>query len=978
MKRILLLLLFVPVTFISYAVPASPEPFFVEQADGSLLQVRMMGDEFGGYLATDDGWAIRKDPSDNAYKYLFFTEKGGTRLTDMVAHNASLRDAEEQTYLSELNQQLPLYKQQRQKRKIAAQTQIASTFPLKGSPHSVVILVNFSDLQFSIPNPKETYTRLLNQSGYAENDGVGSARDYFIASSDSVFQPVFDVVGPYTLPNNMAYYGANSGSSNSVRASEMVVDACSLAEAAGIDFKQYDTDGNGTIDNVFIYYAGHNEAEGADENTIWPHRSTVQNASAIVSGVRIYDYACTSELRGRSGVSMCGIGTFCHEFGHVLGLPDFYDTENEGHYTVGSWDIMCSGSYNGNGKTPPSYTAFERFSLGWLTPVVLENAGRYQLQPLLTSGQAFLIPAGTYDLNPTTNAEYFILENRQHVGWDTPATSLVGTGMLVWHIDYNNAAWNNNTPNNNAVLRYHVEPAHGRTQTSSLPSEPFPGTNGITNFSPVLHNGTPLNAPLLNIEQVGEDITFIFKGEGATKFVCTPAELGVFQSTYDPLTRKATYELQTLDVAGRSLDPKELVTFATRSDFQLSVDGDNWTTSYETYPEADSTLNVKLYLRYNPRKMVCSVAAGNLTISTFGSQVLFTLQGVSPRPVYITTPKLDTPIELSPYSFKVTWEPQADAEDYYLTLFSQEPGTTAFMQSFEEFSSESEVLMQDWYANFLTTTSSAASNGSRSLWFRYSGDSIASETYVQPITSLSFWLNAVTTEVENVGHLLLWGFNGKQWKQVDDIAIRNNTKRSTKTYTFDQTDNYTRFALRFVDGGGAGVAVDAFEAICPVKINYIFSKRDKQIPVILNQEGKPSVEHAYCYFDNLTPNTEYFCQIRSGEQKGCSENLSNLSEPLLVKTLEGEQADNRFLSYAIDSLSYSRAMHVVYVPKADATRSLYIYDVYGHLVYSTPVQAMQNIVPLPTERFVAGNIYIVKYSVTNRVKRKDKWVKIMF
>ncbi len=103
----------------------------------------------------------------------------------------------------------------------------------------------------------------------------------------------------------------------------MVVDACSLAEAAGIDFKQYDTDGNGTIDNVFIYYAGHNEAEGADENTIWPHRSTVQNASAIVSGVRIYDYACTSELRGRSGVSMCGIGTFCHEFGHVLGLPDY-------------------------------------------------------------------------------------------------------------------------------------------------------------------------------------------------------------------------------------------------------------------------------------------------------------------------------------------------------------------------------------------------------------------------------------------------------------------------------------------------------------------------------------------------------------------------------------------------------------------------------------------------------------------------------
>lgn len=977
MKRLYLILFFLPVFLSVYAVPASPEPFFVEQADGTSLLVRMCGDEYGGYISTIDGWAVAKDEDSN-YKYIVFETNATPRLTNVVAHNAEMRDADELLFLQQLNQRLPVFETQRQRRKVAAATRISSSFPRNGSPRSIAILVNFADESFVVSNPKEAFTRLLNESGYAENGGVGSARDYFIASSDSAFQPIFDVYGPYTLSNDMAYYGANVGDNNSPRAADMVMEACFLAEAAGVNFKDYDTDNDGTIDNVFIYYAGHNEAEGADKNTIWPHRSIVTNTSAVVSGVRIYDYACTSELRGRSGTSMCGIGTFCHEFGHVLGLADLYDTQKSSRYTVGEWDIMCSGSYNGNGKTPPSYTAFERFSLGWLTPVQLEAAGRYQLQPLPSSNQAYLIAADKFNMNPTSNSEYFLLENRQNIGWDAPSSALPGTGLLIWHIDYNAAAWNNNAPNNGTPLRCYVEPAHGRTQTSSLPTEPFPGTLGITQFNPVLHNGTSLSMPLLSIEQIGEDIAFVFKGDGDIKFACFPAELEPFASTYDPFTNQATYEVQTLLVTGNSLDPLEQVTFTTRSNFQLSTDSVRWATSYSTFPEIDSTLSEKIFLRYKPDKMVCKSAAGTLGITSSTTQVLKTLQGISPRPVYIDVPQTNDPVNISPYSFTLTWVPQADAEDYYLTLYTKEDGKSVYLQSFESFLSEIDIQMQEWYATFLRTTSSVSSDGLRSIWFRETGDSIASETYVQPVTELSFWLNAMTTDAEEVGTLRLWTFDGTSWTQIEEVAIRNNMKRTVKSYSFDEKDNYIRFALSFTATGGAGVAFDAFRAVCSGKINYIFSGRDKVVPAVMNTQGQPSVENAYCYFDNLTPDTEYFYQIRCGESKGCSENLSALSEVKSIRTLSGQPADNRYLTLGIDSLHYDRVAHVVYVPVADSNRTLYIYDVYGHLITTINVPAMQNCVVLPTEKFISGNVYIVKYSLTDKLKRKDKWVKIMF
>ena len=163
---------------------------------------------------------------------------------------------------------------------------------------------------------------------------------------------------------------------------------------------------------LFIYYAGYNEAEHGPANTIWPHRWAVYPAalypsgsnyagtvaSVTFNGKRVFDYACTSELRGASGSNMCGVGTFCHEFGHVLGLPDYYDTTGSQN-TLNSWDIMDAGNYNNLGRTPPTYSVYDRFFLGYLIPEQESATANLTLNPIYqgktppanTTNQALII-----------------------------------------------------------------------------------------------------------------------------------------------------------------------------------------------------------------------------------------------------------------------------------------------------------------------------------------------------------------------------------------------------------------------------------------------------------------------------------------------------------------------------------------------------------------------------------------------------------
>jgi len=350
--HIFCLVIFICFALKTGAVPAYPYPVTITQSDGTTLTIRLYGDESRKIRTTDDGYIIKQD-TNGLYTYAVRDKDGLIVASDKLAQDSDKREQKDRNFLSDALKYTGLYREvlrKPQKIKAVPSAPFSSGFPRIGSPRSLVILVNFKDVSFVTPDPQEAFNRLLNQENYSENGGTGSARDYFRASSYGQFNPQFDVIGPFTLPQNMSYYGENDDYGDDEKPAYMVVHACQAAKASGVDFSIYDTNGDGYVDNVFIYYAGYNEAEYGPENSIWPHRWAVQPGQnylglpnpVIFDGKIVYDYACTSELKGNTGSTMCGIGTFSHEFGHVIGMPDYYHTLEDKN-TLNYWHIMDSG-----------------------------------------------------------------------------------------------------------------------------------------------------------------------------------------------------------------------------------------------------------------------------------------------------------------------------------------------------------------------------------------------------------------------------------------------------------------------------------------------------------------------------------------------------------------------------------------------------------------------------------------------------------
>ncbi|MBO4666170.1 MAG: M6 family metalloprotease domain-containing protein [Paludibacteraceae bacterium] len=942
MQKILLTLLACVVSVNIYAVIASPEPITLTQADGSTFTAKLVGDEFHSYYTRLDGTPIR------------LNDKG------FWVNDEQVREENEVV---------------RKARQTAQEAQFNSSFPLTGSPRSLVILVNFQDVKFTYK--LEDFKRMLNTSGYSENNGVGSARDYFIASSDSVFSPIFDCYGPVTVSQDCAYYGGGgSGNDNLRHVQQMIVEACQLVALEGVDMTQYDTNNDGRLDNVFVYYAGHNEAEHGGANTIWPHRSIV-SGSERVDGKLIYDYACTSELRGASGNSMCGIGTFCHEFGHVLGLPDYYDTQRSDRYTIGSWDIMCSGSYNGGGKMPPTYNAGERFQLGWLTPIQLEEAGPYTIDPIETSNTAYLIAQTKHNLSweDASPNEYWLLENRQHVGWDTPDNALPGTGMLIWHIDYSPTAWAANGPNNDTPLRFDVEEAYGSRGFSSA-SDPFPGTSNVMQFTPTLHNGEMLDQPILNIFESNGQISFTFKSNGADNFTFVPAALPLLQSSYNPDTKKAVTPAQKMKISGSHLEPGTLRVVSSGSGFTISADSVNWSANMEFEVGEDSTFEQQLYVRYAPRKMVCEVQKGTLAFRHGGGAAgAYTISGTSPRPTLISSPQITSVNEVTPTTFKVHWKPEADAEFYYVTLYHMEDGTESVVEGFENFDDEAVVHEAGWTTNFYRTTTKAKEEGTMSMWFKEDAEQMHSPKYTLPVTNVSLWLSAPSTSDSEVGWIILGGFNEEKEYVLDTIDIKRSTKKFTYSRALDPKLNIRQFKIFYAAFGGEGVCLDAFTTTFNKKTVYTYKGRERTIEAF---DGDEAEEYTAFYAYDLIPNTDYFVRLQCSENKGCVEHLTELSEPRLIRTKDGGAIDSKHLTLAYDSISYDPATHVVYIPQSLEPGSVCIYNASGELVKRIPVESTVNVVPLPDAELIRGAIYLIKYLPNEKLSRKSPWIKILY
>lgn len=490
------------------AVPADPTPFKVKQPDGNELTIQLHGDEFVHFYTTVDGYTVIKSV-DGFYRYAVKdTIVGKLSAGQYVAKDIKERSVNEQRFLQTLNKYIYEVQSEQKVKRAQAKSDIQKNSLQKISSkqfRGVIILAQFADRPFFIANPQAVIDVTINQKNYKEDGFSGSVRDYYYDNSMGKFEPQFDVVGPVTLDYRQAdALGADNGQA-------LVRNACIKAEDLA-NFSDYDLNHDGEVDMVYVIFAGGGSHAGNNPDFIWPHAFALNNARVKLDGVYCNRYACSTELAGRENLPVRdGIGTICHEFSHVLGLPDFYDTDYEKNGTApdpGEWSLMASGSYLNNGRTPCGYSAFERYAVGWSIPTLIERSGDYKLNPLHTSNEGFRI-------NSAVDKEFFILENRQEEGWDR---YLPGHGLLVFRVDSTNpTAWIQNTINNNPEHVYY-ELIRADNSTTDSGGNAFPGMNQREELTdettPSMRSwtGTPTEMPISSIQEKNGIISFNISG----------------------------------------------------------------------------------------------------------------------------------------------------------------------------------------------------------------------------------------------------------------------------------------------------------------------------------------------------------------------------------------------------------------------------------------------------------------------------------
>ena len=519
MKKISIVISLLLCSVAMMAKPARPGFFNYTQPDGTVIRIQRHGDEWGHWTTNSQGQVVRQD-ADGFFRVV---EEMDTKTAAQLAKIR--RNAKKQAML-----QAP------------AKASLAT-----GQKHFLLLLVEFSDVSFTISNPQETIDAALNQEGYSLHGAIGSARDYYYQNSDGSFEPIFDVYGPIKLDKKVSYYGGNDSYGNDTKPEVAVRDAILKLDDSAINFADYDIDKDGYIDLVYMVYAGKGEADGGSEDTIWPHQYYLYSGAGlnvVRDGKRFDRYACGSELNGDGHQD--GIGTICHEFGHAIGLPDFYDADYDDNGTARTlleYSLMDSGSYNNNGWTPPYLNIVERIMLGWLDESVLKEFpanGDYEL--LSVDNEV------AYKTPTDMAGEYFVYECRKKEGWDKYIPS---AGLIVYHVDQSSRKvsildldgrkvqvaaselWSDwistNSINENgkhpcfyvvaAASPYSVSygmqyySGYGTFFNSSYyPRLPFPGSSNVKTFTPRSWNGTDGEITLSNIAFSGSKVTFTVSG----------------------------------------------------------------------------------------------------------------------------------------------------------------------------------------------------------------------------------------------------------------------------------------------------------------------------------------------------------------------------------------------------------------------------------------------------------------------------------
>ena len=318
--------------------------------------------------------------------------------------------------------------------------------PAPRDKHSLILLVQFSDDGGKMRYTRNDFVDLITLPGYNRGGAIGSASDYFneMFEGDCVFH--YEISEIITLDNPSKYYFDNeNGPRTQDKAADLaVMEACRKAhDEQGIDFSSFDDNGDGEVDNVFLFVAGRDEADCLEPECVWSHMFYLEASKKNevkefyrtgLDGVRVNNYAISTELRRLPNrYDFTGIGTFCHEYSHTLDLPDCYDTDYEGSggYGNGLWRstaLMDGGNANNYFTCPPHYNAIDYDIIGIGCPETLTE-GSWRLEPISQGRRYLKLESG----NP---GEYYLFECRDNNRWDQ---YIGGKGLLVYHLDKSNS-----------------------------------------------------------------------------------------------------------------------------------------------------------------------------------------------------------------------------------------------------------------------------------------------------------------------------------------------------------------------------------------------------------------------------------------------------------------------------------------------------------------------------------------------------------
>ena len=534
-----------------WAVRAAPFLINSTQPDGSVVQIRKMGDEHFHYTLTgEDSVLVVRD----SVGYWNYADENGKK-TGMRVHAKSKRGKKELDFLKKRDSRKILQKfRERGIKKVQEQREldsssvvlpssnsvqkawggwnfgettkntnwptrpVSSSVKKTGEVRGIVILVQFSDVKFSRSDAAAEYYDYLNKEGYSENNMSGSVRDFFVKNSSGQYKPTFDVYGPITVKGTRDSYGVLAYSDNEAKgAAYAVSEAMDQLVAQNVDFSVYDSDGDKVVDFVYMIYAGVGSADSDVHTAIWPHSYSV--GKRLTRNYYMNKYACSPEIDGQAYMrnkktnALHGIGTFCHEFSHVLGLQDHYDVSatdrRSGRYTPSYWDLMDAGSYDCPTNTarttacsPANLSAFERYTLGWLEPRRLEVSDTTFVLKTIDENDGLV-------LTSNNDNEYYFLDFRLQQGFDR---GLPGKGLLIWHIYYEKIYWQYNQVNASDPMHVDLIEADGKADLTTIANDAFP-TNRVNSYNGfVTWAGDSLGLGIYDIKIVDDHVTFETRG----------------------------------------------------------------------------------------------------------------------------------------------------------------------------------------------------------------------------------------------------------------------------------------------------------------------------------------------------------------------------------------------------------------------------------------------------------------------------------